>query len=287
VPGIPTGVAGTDNPYGPLITFQTEGIPPPGAVYVGPTESLLIFMWSASVVSTALVVFRLLTPQGEIKFEQYQISGQSAGGIPIQLLIPPSEGFLLSCVVSGTNTQRGQCYVKLLTAIGSPTSLQVTQLLAQGYVSTFDSMSYPESPTESSISGRGWLNGVFTAAPAAGTDIGITVPAFRRWRLIGFAASLNTSAAAGMRQPTFSIADPAGTGDAMNFPTPTVGPSFSGTVTWGAGAGQIATPNVLQGSLPVDVLVSGGWAIGTSTFGLQAGDQWGASTLFVEEWQAP
>jgi len=287
VPGIPTGVAGTDNPYGPQITFETEGIAPPAAVYVSPTESIVVQMQSASVASTAFVIFRLLTPQGELKFEQYQLSGQSAPGTPIALNIPPSEGFLLSCVVISTNAQRGQCYVKIFLASGGFGAFTASQLLAQGYVSTYDSVSYPQSPNESSISGRGWLNGVFTAAPAAGTDIGITVPTFRRWRLIGFAASLNTSAAAGTRQPTFSIADPAGTGDAMNFPTPTVGPSFSGTVTWGAGAGQIATPNVLQGSLPVDVLVSGGWTIGTSTFGLQAGDQWGVSTLFVEEWQAP
>lgn len=119
--------------------------------------------------------------------------------------------------------------------------------------------------------------------PAAGAEVSITVPGRAVWRVLAFRAVLVTDATVTNRQVSLLVDN-------------------SETVFWqvAAGAVQTASLTVRYSAAPGiagDAQVAGGvvvlplppltllpgWRIRTSTVALQAGDDWGAPVLYVQE----
>lgn len=120
--------------------------------------------------------------------------------------------------------------------------------------------------------------------PAAGTDWSVTVPAGVQWNVRAGVGTLTTAAVAGSRYAGASVTVdgvatwqanlPAGQAESLAY-VYTLAATVSAAVTTVAASGLIVPlPNLW---LPE------GTAIGSSTIGLLAGDQWSAIALTVEE----
>ena len=185
--------------------------------------------------------------------------------------------------VVATNVKRGECFVRISLRIEG----QVVSLLAAGYVSSTNGLTYPGGRIESSTEGRGLIRVIQGTNPAAGVEISETVPTGVRWRLISVHAVLVNDATVSTRIISLVI-----TSNAVDTARLLAGGALTanqtGRHTWDSG-GVItgaSTPS-LQGCIAIDLFLEAGVVITTSTINLQAGDNWGAPSFRVEEWIEP
>lgn len=279
--------ASNENPYGPLVNFQTEGVFPPSAVYVSPDDSIVMLVRNPTTDVTLHLSIRMLTPQGEVKATHQDFIVPKGAGNATPCTLPPSEGFLLSATVYAPVVSRGQCFVKVFLAQGPVvTDATLGALLCQGYVSDDDRLGYPQSPTESSLNGRGWVHGVVFASTPFVDNWSIAVPDGARWNLKSVSASVTVSAAPGNRQAVVNIHDPIG-GLILELPQPYPLPATTTTnVTWGDGL-AFATGLAYTAPLVRDFILGPGWIIKGRIDGFAAGDSWVANIgVNVEEYVA-
>lgn len=118
--------------------------------------------------------------------------------------------------------------------------------------------------------------------PAAGAEVSETVPAGKEWRLLSIAVALVTSATAATRRPHLLIDD----GTTVSYrraSNATQAASLTQNYVF-AGEGPEAA---VRGTWVADPLPSlplgAGYRIRTSTESIQAGDDYGAPVLLVEE----
>jgi hypothetical protein len=138
---------------------------------------------------------------------------------------------------------------------------------------------------------RGRLYTVLPANPAAGAEISVPVPAGKRWLFKAMKYRFVTSATVANRNSLQRWADGAGnvfasSGQNLNQ---AAGGTFDyyiapgiGTAAYGVGAQQ----QVHNHNPPLGLELAAGYTIGTLTFGIQAGDQYSAVVILVEEWDA-
>lgn len=283
VPMVATGA----NPYGPQIGFRTEDVLPPAAVYVGPDDALLLEARAPTVSAPVHLTLRRLTPDGEISSDQYDLNVSTSGVQVQEFIIPPAEGYILSAHCRSETPERGQLFVRLHARrnIGG-TDQALGQLFFQGYVTTDDHLGYPQSPTESSLSGRGWLRVVSPANPPAGQAVFIGVPQGVRWALRGVTVQLNTSAATPVRYPLVDIVNAVGFAQ-LKFPAAqSQGPSMAASYVWAEGLAPITAGPGGVAPLSSDLLISAGWGIVITTLQLDAADQFLSASVYVEEYVA-
>jgi len=278
------------NPYGPQVEFRTEEVLPPSAVYLGPDDALLLEVRAPSVTATLQLSIRRLTPDGEVTAELYSWNVGTTGAAIQTQLIPPAEGYILSAHVESDTPERGQVFVKLHARHNlSGTDPTLGHLFLQGYVTGDDHLGFPQSPTESSISGRGWLHAIPMTAGTIPQAIGITVPQGVRWLLRTFKAQLLTSATAGTRLTALRVIE-AATAQYWDYPVAgTQGPGLNVVYEWGPGLGLIQTADVATGPTPEELLFGPGWKVQTHTDGFDTSitpDQWTSGVILVEEYAA-
>jgi hypothetical protein len=284
-------VAPYDNPYGPLVKFRTLGIFPPSAVYVGPSDALEFEARSPSVSTAVNVTVRILTPQGEIKEIPLAFTVATSGTAVFTSRVPPTEGFVLTAHASANNASRGQCFVKLhlLKNPGASAAL-LGALLFQGYLSADDHLSYPQSPTESSLTPPGWTHTIIITAPGAGNDWSTQAPAGVRWRLKTVFAAFTASATVASRGPRVILTDSAARLIADLPISPAITASQVCDFTWGEGLTpqSIVLANLVidTAQLPGQLLLPQQAFVKSLTNSLQAGDAWTAILLTVEEFVA-
>ena len=280
-------LAGQGTPYGPLVTFRTQSILPPSAVYVGPNDLVVLEGRAPSVPVAFTMAFRILTPQGEIK-ETIVAGTISTVGLAVNdFPSTPTEGFIISAHISSTNASRGQCFVKcFLKKQAGQFDFTLGHLLFQGYISTDDHLGYPQSPTESSLSGRGWTHVVLLANPPAGSSGSFVVPTGVRWLFKSIFFQLNTGAAVATRIVQIAFSDPGG--NQLAFLQAPAGET----------AGQLQSYNFAQGlqplansvgqnaPLPLDIIAQTGFTVFVQAFNIQAADQFQFLHAEVEEWIA-
>lgn len=282
------GTAQQPNPYGPQTTFKTENVLPPSAVYVGPDDKIAIYVRNPSVPATVHVNYLLLTAAGLLIANSEDFTGLSVGAAPSKFFIPATEGYLISLSLFAPTTSRGQVFARAFLQRGNdgPTPV-IDQVLVQGYVSDDDRLGYPQSPTESALSGRGWVHGVVLAQPAAGLDFTVTVPAGVRWKIKSVANNLVTSAAAANRLVQAEISDSSFLALGFVPPFAIVPASSNGNFVWGEGLAYGGSGTGFQG-VPIftDLVLGPGWHFSTFTQNIQAADRWQNPVAFVEEWVA-
>jgi fumarate reductase subunit C len=287
VPGFPL-TAGTQYPYGSLVSFRTEAILPPSAVYVGQDDTLILSVRNPSFATTVNVSVRFLTPQGELKPQLFTLKAASVGATPQLFTLTQSEGFIISASVSAPAASRGQVFVKLFLQRGLGSGdTTLGHVLVQDYVSVDDLGAYPQSILHSSIEGRGWAHTVVGTAPAAGANWVLTVPAGVRWRFISVNAQLVTSAVVANRNVRLFAID--NIGNIVVYVVPTITQAASLTIdwTWFDGAPDYNFSNIEQQMpIPRDLILGASWVVRSSVLAMQAADQWTAPFALVEEWVA-
>lgn len=273
-----------NNPYGPQITFRTENILPPAALYVGPQDGLAISIVAPLNAGSVTLTYRLLNPAGEIITSTDSFPFVPAGAAQA-FQLPPSEGYLLSATIQSTAVARGQVFVRLFTVAGNINSGgTINSLLIQGYPTQNTLLSFPQSPIEADSAGNGTLETILIAPPGAGADFSFTMSPVTRMRIKSVHATFTASAAVSNRYANLQITDSGGNvaGLAPIGTVITAGQALG--LTWFLDAVLIATPAQLTAPLFGDLLLSPGDVIQSITNGIVGGDTYTGIVMFVEEW---
>lgn len=205
---------------------------------------------------------------------------------PSTKLLQLDEGVLLNFSVrpSAGAPRRGQTWVMVELVRGFTGAILPIGVLAQGYVSETERLIWPRGPYPGSTEGRGVLRTIVGTDPAANTESTETVPTNARWRLLNWRIALVTDATVGNRTVQLVIDD--GTNAIHLIPAHTTQPA-SQTFAYEAfsiGAAGFAVSNSLFLPMPPDLELHGGYRVRTSTGSIQAGDNYGAPVLLVQEW---
>lgn len=273
----------TTKPWAPLL--QRFGFPSPAPAYIRQGDQLELCVFSSLADIQVRFTGYFVGPDGTVQVQTWDPTPPSANSATC-LIVDCGEGLVLSLVawVSGGAFLRGQVYLSARIVTPDPTvSTYVGQLFA-GYVDGGSMLSFPGGVQSGQGSGPGAIRSIAGTDPAVDTEISETVPTNTRWRLVGFAATLVTGAAAATRQVHLQITD--GSAVVADFPAATT-QIISLTRTYFASALGYApglTGTDIYIPLAPDLVLTAGWKITTVTDNLNALDNWGAPQLYVEEW---
>jgi hypothetical protein len=268
----------------PLVDFGFGQLAPPSNLYVDEEDFLFVEHWTSNAAGNYEVGARLLRADGTIVPILERITPLTSDRSPQTTIIHLSEGFLLSvqALALGANIQRGQLYVTILVARGAvPTGFA---RLTEGYVDGTGCLAWPPGKQESSVSGRGVIRSITGTNPAAGAEVSETVPTNARWRPIAVRLTLVTDATVSSRVVTVTLDD----GATVYLQVPSaVAQTASLTNSYNLGADMIqigAITTAILIPLPAELYMPAGHRIRSLTTNLQAGDNYGAPQLLVEEW---
>lgn len=263
----------------------TRHIKPDQAFYVQSDDRLACVVHAS--VASLVVRFSgyFLSANGEVRQYAIDVSPTSDRAATSQTQIF-GEGFLLSCITSlvSGNANRGQCYVRarIQRNTGAPV-LPIVRLLA-GYLTDDYSPSFPFGKIESPLEGPGMLRSITGTNPAAGVEILETVPTGAVWQLHAFVATLVTDGTIATRRPRFFIDDGTNTVYLAAWPGSV---ALSTTYQLVIAETGLSSGNVVAEELQtlwLNVRIPAGYRLQTIVQALQAGDNWGAPQLYVEEW---
>jgi hypothetical protein len=206
----------------------------------------------------------------------------------LSTLITLPEGFLGNVQVRASTGApgQGQCFVLVELVRGRLQALQPLGTLIGGYVTDVQRRVWPGALVGSSIDGRGFLRSFTGTDPAAGVEISETVPTGARWRLVSMSFTFTTDATVANRFPVITLDD-----GALVYCSSSVGAAVTATQAARISAGAFGTVNTATVTgflipLPPDVILPAGHRIRTATVSFQAGDNYAAPQLLVEEWIA-
>ncbi len=194
-------------------------------------------------------------------------------------------GYLVSAAVIASSGagRRGQTLAAMQLARPPKTAFAPKLFMGQDYVTGMNAVLWPSPRVVGGIEGPGALYSIAVTTPGAGADWTQTVPTGARWRIRGGTAQLVTSAAVATRQVALVIDDGVNT----LFTSESASTQLAGvTQVYDLLPGGTVTTLVSTHQplfQPVDLILSAGWRIRTSTGAIQAGDQWSAIRLLVEE----
>lgn len=176
--------------------------------------------------------------------------------------------------------RRGECYVRLTLLIDG----KEVECLSAGYLTDSKVVVYPPGLFEDFHSGKGYERRVAGTNPAAGDEISEAVPTNAMWILKGVLFTLVTDATVINRRVALQLTD--GAQVIMDIMSETVQAASLTRYYRAIRMGYLisATGAYIYFSLPVGgIKLRQGWTVGTNTDNLQAGDDFGAPVLVVEE----
>jgi|ERR671918_1334537 hypothetical protein len=256
-----------------------------GALYLGPDEHLRL----RSIASASGVELHLtgrFLDEGQTRPNILSASHVANSDRTVKTtLIPMGVGWLLNAMVriaSGTPAA-GQVYVLLEVIRGLSGGVTPLAVLMQGSLTANTPRAWPGSPFESSLDESAALRSVAGADPGAGAEISDTVPSGARWRLHSWRASLVADGTVANRTVTLIIDD----GTTELFRQDASAAQTAGQTrayqAYNTGVAADLVGSTFRLPMPFPVLLPAGARIRTSTANLQAGDNWGAAQILVEE----
>lgn len=285
-----------------LPSALTQSWPGSPAFYCAKDDYLRLWATATNYPNPAnqlVLALRILRPDGRTELLREVFS--FAPNNTVTKDIVPGEGWILyaaACLnlfggVSDPLPSPGQLFVRLDVRrqiqegpFGLATNT-VSTLLA-GYLTEFAAVSWPTMRPHGSRDAVGSSVLVTGADPAAGVEWSIIVPLSTVWRVQSVRAILATDATVAARRPRLVIDDQV-TPVAVIPLSEDVPASSSADCTWGAGlsmSGAVGNAARLQG-LPVELILPQGFRMRSSTTALQAGDNWAAPAVLVEQWATP
>jgi hypothetical protein len=278
----------TEEDYSQLVAFRRHHVLPPGALYITVDELIQVSITNPSQTVSINLTMRMLLPSGKVIPEYYQFPNLVASGTATSRLIPGVEGYLLSATVDAPSISRGAAYVVVSVKRGRGSGdATAGDLICEGYPGGLYLLNYPFSAPEPPNAGPGLARSVTVANPAAGADWSVTVPAGASFAVNSVSATLVTSAGGSARVATLVITD-AGGNVVFNGPaTASQNASSTENYTWSnAPSTPPAGATSTVGPLPAGLRLGPGWTLKTVTSGIQAGDQWSAIVLSVQQYAA-
>lgn len=267
---------------GPWLLPYLKGAP---ALFMTGEESLRIRSFNSAAGVTLALEGRVLRPEGSID-PMSNPHAPNTDRTAATSVIAVGAGWIqhLSVRATAGAPRVGQCFVVVEIVRGQAGAMQPLGVVLQGYVTDTSGLAWPGTPMQPSIDGAGVIRSIAGADPAAGAEWSETVPTNARWRLLGVDAALVTDATVANREVVLTIDDgaaivaevAAGTAQAASL---TRRYSFARGVQRGAPAAS----TIINGPAP-DAMLMGGYRVRSVTTALQAGDNWGAPQLWVEEW---
>lgn len=237
----------------------------------------------ASVVLVMRAVVRTITPNGTIAIDSFAFPSFSVDRSSNVFTGDLRQGLIISISIdiSTAGVARGRAYIR--AAIEKRSDGSEKQWIIMAYLSSGIGLTWPPTVLEHSNSGMGWQRILVGTDPAVGVEISETVPTNALWRLRSIRYLLTTSAVAGDRESQIAIDD--GANNVIVNPSAS---AQAATLLWGytafmAGSNPtvVSLQNVIN--IPEFVLPSGA-RIRTLTRNLDAGDNYTAPGLQVEEW---
>lgn len=269
-------------PRPPEVRHAAAGVSPPAPAYIAPGENLIVRSVSSVAAAEVVVTIRVLSTQGTIHVTRYSHTTGSSR-TPISSYHPLTEGWLLSLTVTTPSTaiHRGSCHVTVNLQFGeAATGVPYATLVSDFLVGT-NYLAWPGGRIVSMSQFPGELAVVQSADPAAGSEFIYTVPANTRLKVRGGYAQLVTDATVANREPTIQIDD-----GALVFLTTSASAAQTASLTRtyypipGGPSGNALS--VYHWPLPHTLILGPGSRVQSVTAALQAGDNWGRLTLFVE-----
>ena len=217
-----------------------------------------------------------ITRHGKIAFRHVLTSDRlnNIAGFPI------SEMPLFIDVRASGEPVHGQVYAYLELKQG----LMDLMTLGSGYLTKGGRLSFPPGRTEHMEEGPGNIRLVTGTDPAAGNEVSEAVPTNALWRIIDVRAALVTDATAVDRRVYLVIDDGTTT---FYYQRANVVQAASLTYTYYGVAGLpvlSANEGIRQPIFMPDLLLPQGYRIRTATGNIEAGDNWAAPQILVEEW---
>lgn len=273
----------------PLFTFSPQGAMGVSmqGFYINQDDNLVIGVWNSSAaVTTVNVQVRVLRPDGSLIYEAFScpnvLSTRQVAAVNISQL----EGFIVGVVVQspGPGVVRGQTYVTVKIARGAVGNSLANITLVADYLSTAFQPSWPYGGLRGSTDGPGLAYGTNGGIPLAGADASVSVPTNARWSVLSVKVHLLTDAVAGNRQVSLLCIDSGGTAWEIGATT-TQGPSLGYDYTWAPGLQFNATvPTEQCAPMPMGVLLPAGSTLTATMTGRDAGDQFSAVAVALQEW---
>jgi|SRR5882724_6224022 len=270
------------------VSFEFKNVQPPSILYIDYDDALAISAATSQVSEILTVNVRLLEPDGRLQDMQFKIAPVNTRAVA-RLVFPLTQGYILSIsAAAAVATTRGMTFLRVGIQRGASGPVQPSQMLFADYVTTLATSAYPYGRVLAPTEGPGWINSLIVANPAAGAEWTQAVPVNTRWRIRSAGWQLNASATVATRVPGIKLSSTQGL-MWVSDPNMTV---VAGGVANIFAAGIVpftgGNPAIITVALPPDLVMTGLPAnvdtIGSSTLALQAGDQYSAIVLFVEEW---
>lgn len=256
-----------------------------GALYLGPDNAIRATAFNSAAGVELTIAGQILSDEGRVVDFSFSFTPTTARAMSTSTQRLGC-GWLLNVQIfaSAGTPRRGQCFVRLAIVQGFTGAIVSLGTLLQGYVQDTTALAYPGSPIEASTEGPGVIRSIAGTDPAAGAEISEAVPTNARWRLLSLRASLVTDGTVANRFPRLIVDD----GTTVLFSsevTPAQAASQTSQNQWAAwGVGQYSGQALAYSPLPPRLLLMGGYRLLTLVTNLQAGDNWGAPQLLVEEW---
>jgi hypothetical protein len=255
------------------------------ALYLTGEESLRLRSFNSAAGVTLALEGRLLRPDGSCDpmSSPHQPTTDRSAVVTVHSLGP---GWIqhVSVRASAGSPRVGECFVVVELVRGQAGAMQPLGVILQGYVTDTSGLAWPGASALSSAAGPGVIRSIAGADPAAGAEFSETVPTNARWRLLGVDVALVTDATAANRTQRLIIDDGA---TIVAEITPAV--AQTATLTWrysyarNVQRGVDPGGTLINAPLP-DAWLMGGYRVRSATTNLQAGDNYGAPQLWVEEW---
>lgn len=238
----------------------------------------------AGVVVTLRGRFLPLAGGGPVPFERLHTPATDRTALSVDL--PLGSGWILSvsAVVTTGTPQVGQTWGRLHLVRGGSGATLLLQELAAGYLTDTQRLTWPGGRVTGSLDGAGALRSVTGTNPAAGSEPSETVPTNARWRVLVWSAVFVTDGLGSPARPALFFDD----GTTVYFSvdaasTQGLSSSFRYVgVPGGTTVDSSVTTKIL--GLPVLPVLLAGHRIRTVTADIDAGDDWGAPQMLVEEW---
>lgn len=255
------------------------------ALYVNEDDSLVVSIVNALAGVDVVIRLRTIALDGRIVPQDFTVTPTS-NRAQFSQLIHLQECFLagVAVILGAGSPRRGQTFVTLALGRGPATAPIPLHTLLADYLVAGTALGWPCAFIRQPTEGPGLLRSIAGTNPAAGVEISEAVPTGARWRLRSLRAQLVASGVAANRRVHVVVDDGATVLfelAAADLVTAGLTRNFNCTADGYARATQ---DNEIYVPLPLDVMMLQGWRVRTLTTAIDAGDNWGAPQLNVEEW---
>lgn len=270
----------------PQVEFTNRFVQPPSELYVFRDDILIVRVGNAVTGARLRIEMRLLSPSGIVIPQRFEIDPPSDRTFNTSVF-SLAEGFLLGVAIfpSAGTLRRGQVFVELSLGRGSENGFIILHHLTSDYVSDNGRIGWPGGRILSSLEGPGHLRSLVGTDPAVTLNISETVPAGARWRLVSMRFRLVTDANVAARRVVVEVVDDASQ-QVWQIPSRST-QAASATETYFAAVVGFWETTLLQTHIlpmPTGLMLLQGWRIRTLLQNVQAGDDFEAPRLWLEEW---